>query len=115
VAKSSFVVGKKFGLNMQAVCDSQRRFLDVEIRHPGATSDYLAFATSSLHQKLLGDNPHVMGQPFLFPGIALYGDNAYVNTAWMAEPFKAVSSGPKDAYNLFHSQLRKTSNVHLEC
>jgi DDE superfamily endonuclease len=95
------------GLNMQAVCDAQRRFLGVEIRHPGANSDYLAFATSALHQKLVGENPHVMGQPFLFPGISLYGDNAYVNTAWMAVPFKSVPSVPKDAYNFFHSQIHE--------
>ena len=42
---------KKFGLNMQAVCDSRRRFLDVNIGYPGSTSDYLAFAVSSLQKK----------------------------------------------------------------
>lgn len=102
---------KKFGLNMQAVCDARRRFLDVEIMHPGATSDYLAFATSTLHKKLVGDNIHVAGQPFLFPGLVLYGDNAYINTKWMVVPFKSVSSGPKDAYNFFHSQVR----INIEC
>jgi hypothetical protein len=30
---------KKFGLNMQATCDSNGRFLDVDIQHPGATSN----------------------------------------------------------------------------
>jgi hypothetical protein len=34
---------KKFGLNMQAVCDAQRRFLWVDIRYPGTTSDFFAF------------------------------------------------------------------------
>jgi DDE superfamily endonuclease len=102
---------KKFGLNMQAVCDARRRFLDIEIMHPGATSDYLAFATSTLHKKLVADNVHVAGQPFLFPGLVLYGDNAYINTKWMVVPFKLVSSGPKDTYNFFHSQLR----INIEC
>ena len=102
---------KKFGLNMQATCDSRRRFLDVEIRHPGATSDYLAFALSSLHNKMEGNNPHDNNKPFLKPGLALYGDNAYVNTRYMAIPFKSVSSGSKDAYNFYHSSLRIT----IEC
>lgn len=102
---------KKFGLNMQAVCDSRRRFLDVEIRHPGATSDYLAFAVSGLHRKLEGKNPHDERLPFLRPGLALYGDNAYVNTPWMVTPFKASPSGPKDAFNFYHSQVR----INIEC
>ena len=69
---------KKFGLNMQAVCDARRQFLDVNIGHPGCTSDYLAFAMSSLHRKLEGNNPHDQNQPFLCPGLVIYGDNAYI-------------------------------------
>ena len=34
---------KKFGLNMQAVCDARGRFLDVEIKYPGSTSDFFCF------------------------------------------------------------------------
>ena len=33
----------KHSLNIQAVCDMNGRFLDIFIRCPGATSDYLAF------------------------------------------------------------------------
>jgi hypothetical protein len=102
---------KKFGLNMQATCNSQQRFLDVEIRHPGSTSDYLAFAVSSLHHKMEGNNPHANNLPFLKPGLALYGDNAYVNTPYMANPFKSASTPSKDAYNFFHSSLR----INIEC
>ena len=43
---------KKFGLNMQAVCDDKGRFLDIEIQHPGATSDYLCFMTSQIQKKI---------------------------------------------------------------
>ena len=96
---------------MQAVCDARRRFLDIDIGHPGCTSDYLAFAMSSLHKKLEGKNKHNAEQPFLHPGLALYGDNAYVNTRYMVVPFKAVSSGPEDNYNFYHSQLR----INIEC
>ena len=42
----------KFGLNFQGVCDVKGRCLDVAIGHPGSTSDYIAFVTSSLHSKL---------------------------------------------------------------
>ena len=37
---------------MQAICDHKRRFIDIDISHPARTSDYLAFATSPICQKL---------------------------------------------------------------
>lgn len=94
----------KFGLNMQAVCDRRGHFLDISIEHPGSTSDYLAFITSPL--RYLVERPG-----FLAPGLALFGDNAYVNNQYMVTPFKNVSSGPKDAYNFYQSQLR----IRIEC
>ena len=96
---------------MQAICDARRRFLDVEIQNPGATSDYLAFALSNLHKKLEGTNHVDESLPFLRPGLALYGDNAYVNTAYMVTPFKAAVGKAKDAFNFYLSQLRIT----IEC
>jgi len=89
---------KKFGLNMQGVCDHEGRFLDIAIGHPASTGDYLCFKTSSLHDSL----ENVEG--FLAPGLILFGDNAHVNTTHMATPFKAVKSGDKDDYNFYHSQ-----------
>jgi hypothetical protein len=83
----------------------------MEIQHPGSTSSYLAFAVSSLNRKMEGNNPHANNQPFLKPGLALYGDNAYVNTPYFVVPFKAVSGGSKDAYNFYHSQLR----INIDC
>ena len=71
---------KKFGLNMQATCDSRGFFLDVDIKFSGATSDYLAFASGKLHQKLEGKSKKHPGQPFLHPGLAIFGDNAHINT-----------------------------------
>jgi len=95
---------KKFGMNMQAVCDHEGRFLDVSIAHPASTSDHLCFATSTLKEKL-------ERRGFLSPGLCLFGDNAYVNTFYMATPWKNVKSGPKDDYNCFHSSLR----IKIEC
>jgi hypothetical protein len=39
------------------------------------------------------------------------GDNAYLNTPYMATPYAAVLGGTKDAYNFYHSQLR----IRIEC
>ena len=95
---------KKFGLNVQAVCDHEERFLDVCIGHPASTSDHLCFATSPLKNKL-------ETRGFLAPGLCLFGDNAYANTFYMATPWKGVKSGPKDDCNFCHSQAR----IKIEC
>jgi hypothetical protein len=43
--------------------------------------------------------------------LVLFGDNVYLNTCYMATPFPNVSSGCKDDYNFFQSQLC----IRLEC
>ena len=95
---------KKYGLNFMATCDDKCRFLDIEIRHPGSTSDCLAFATSNLKAML-----EVPG--FLAPGLVLFGDNAYANTSYMVTPYKGNVSVTEDAFNFYHSQLR----IQIEC
>jgi len=62
----------KYGLNMQAVCDHECRFLDIEVYHPAATRDWLVFCSSALYRKL-----EVPG--FLAKGLTLFGNAAYVS------------------------------------
>jgi hypothetical protein len=76
---------KKFGLNMQAPCNAEGCFLNVSIKHPAAMSDYLGFCTSLFKHKLERSG-------FLAPELCLFGDNAYVNTSYMATPFKGVKA-----------------------
>jgi len=104
IGNGKFFSGRKskFGLNMQAICDANRRFVDVYVGHPGSASDYTMWLESPVRQ-LIEKTPG-----FLCPGLVFYGDNAYVNTMTTVAPFKAVSSGPKDAFNFYHSQLRIT-------
>ena len=104
-SSGNFFCGRKhkFGLNCQAVCDSWGKFLEVSIVYPGSTSDCLAFGGMSLFSQLEGG--------LLAPGLCLFGDNAYLNSTFMATPYSGVSGGSKDAYNFFHSQLR----IQIEC
>ena len=106
VGPKKFMCGrkKKFGFNLQGTCDVEGRFLDVTIHHPASTSDYLALITSPLYYKL--EEPD-----FLAPGLCLFGDNAYVNSRYMATPFTMQSSGDSYNYNFFHSSLR----IKIEC
>ena len=89
----------KYGLNMQGVCDHNGRFLDVSIMHGGSSSDLLAFEASDLHSKL-------KNQSLLAPGLCLFGDNAYINSSFMATPYPGHITQEEDNYNFFHSQLR---------
>jgi hypothetical protein len=57
---------EEVGLNFQGVYDAKGRFLDVYIGHPGSTSNFLAFCTSSLKYKL--ESPG-----FLKKGKCLFG------------------------------------------
>ena len=93
---------KKFGLNFTAVVDIYRRFVYVDISHPGATSDYLAFASCTLKGRLENG--------LLAAGKYIFGDNAYVNTKYMVTPYRQGNK-LQDNYNFYHSQLRIT----VEC
>lgn len=107
VGSKKFFCGrkKKFGVNMQGCCDRLYRFLNISIKFPAATSDFLAFEATSF-RKLL-ETPG-----FLAPGLCLFGDNAYVNRFYMATPYTNVRvTDSRDSYNFFHSQLRSM----IEC
>ena len=99
MGRKSFLCGRKgkFGLNMQAVSDVRGRILDISVKCGGASSDCLAFEASRLYCRL--------GRGLLASGLVLFGDNAYLNSAFMATPFPNCGSGPKDDYNFFHSQV----------
>ena len=94
----------KYGLNMQAACDADRRFIWVSIITPGTTSDYLSYITSHQIKQLLRPNA-------LLPGHIFVGDNAYVKSVEMATPIKNASPGIEDDYNYYCSQLR----IIIEC
>ena len=71
-------------------------YLDVYIAHPGLSSDFT--------MRLNCDFQEPMERPnFLKPGLVIFGDNAYINTPNMVTPLKADSSGPKNAFNFYHS------------
>ena len=94
----------KYGLNMQAICDHRLRFYWVEIKRPAATSNYMAWVTSSLYRALETNSITKL----ILDGYTFVGDNAYVKTMFMATPLKGMRSSYEDGYNFYHSQLRIT-------
>jgi hypothetical protein len=106
VGAKKFFCGRKhkFGLNLQAVCDSDRRFIDLSILNPGSASDFLSFITSELYRSFASTSD------FLKAGLTIYGDNAYINNHFMTVPF-SNAVGVKDDFNFYHSQVR----MNIEC
>ncbi len=90
-------------MNCQAVSDARGKFIDISIAYPGSTSDVLAFEGSKLHEKL--------EDGILAEGLCLFGDNAYINTKYMATPYSGMNGKSHDSYNFYHSQLR----IKVEC
>jgi hypothetical protein len=84
------------------ICDHNLKFMWIKMKWPAATSDYMAWVTSSLAINL--ENNVVK----LIEGGMLVGDCAYVKKSYMATPLKGFLGGYKDAYNFYLSQLRIT-------
>jgi hypothetical protein len=103
VGQKKFLCGRKnkFGLNCQAVCDVRGRFLDISITYGGSSSDCLAFEASDLHKKL--------EDGLLADGLVIFGDNAYLNTKYMATPYPNIAGRDKDKskdnYSFYHLQV----------
>ena len=94
----------KFGMNLQAMCDHKLRFIYIDIKWPGSTSDYLAWVTSDLCHDLDANTCNKK----LLAGMTIVGDNAYIKKKYMAVPLKGQQVGYNDAYNFYLSQLRIT-------
>ena len=90
---------KGFGLNMQAVCNAQCRFVGFACNTPGSTNDYVAFR----HSFLYGHWPK-LPEPYFY-----LGDCAYPLSPQCVTPhIGSAVSAEADAFNFFHSQLRIT-------
>jgi DDE superfamily endonuclease len=96
-----------YGLNVQAVCDINCRFLFFGVIAPGKCGDQVAFERTPLldYIKLLPD------------GFYIIGDAAYSVGEKMLTPFTGGhrSDPTKDAYNFFLSQLRIRIEMSLVC
>jgi hypothetical protein len=109
VNQGKFLCGRKgkFGLNCQAVSNVRGKILDISIGYGGSSSDCLAFERSDLFDRCEAG--------LMKNGKVLFGDNAYLNTQYMATPYTNVSGNEdhatRDDYNFFHSQLR----IRVEC
>ena len=93
--------------------DCRGCILDISIEYGGASSDCLSFEASELHTGL--ENSLMQQDGDGEDRFVLFGNNAYLNTAYMATPFTNVAGDPnciaEDSYNFYHSQL----GIRVEC
>jgi hypothetical protein len=84
------------------VLDVHGRILDTSIRYGGSPSDCIAFERSELFDRCEAG--------LMKNGKVLCGDNAYLNTLYIAMLYTNVSGNDKhvtkDDSNFFHSQLQ---------
>lgn len=105
----------KYTLNVQSVCDYSGKFIDVDIRWPGATHDAKVFSYSSIYRVLKEET-----QPYLcrtlLPGrdkvgLLLLGDPAYPLLPYIMKEYATCTT---DAEVLFNQMLRDARNA-IEC
>ena len=103
----SFFCRKGFSsVNVQATCDSARRFIDFDIRWPGSTSDTIAWMTTGVYKAVFNRE---LPEPYFF-----VGDAAYPCSERMLTPVPgSVETIGKwaDSFNFHQSQLR----INIEC
>jgi hypothetical protein len=97
-----------YAINVQAICDGRRRFLDVSIRCPGAVNDNLAFGLSSMYKWLdaghLADITRSAAACLGLPnGFWVAGDNAYTCSDSLVVPFSGSGiTAEEDNFNFYH-------------
>jgi DDE superfamily endonuclease len=87
-----------YGINVQAACDAQCRFVFAALAAPGGANDITAFRKTALHT-------YIQNLPL---GKYIIGDNAYVCSEHLLTPFcgDEKREKQKDAFNFYLSQLR---------
>ena len=104
-----------FSLSVQAVCDFQGHFMDIDCRWPGSVHDAKIFANSSLNKKLSnGLLPVTYKQ--LLPGHAqipnyLIGDPAYPLLPYCMKEYQTCTTNQEVIFN----NLLRTARNPIEC
>lgn len=97
-----------YALNVQAICDRQKRVLWISPGHHGSSHDSLAWTTQTQLYKLLEN----MKDELREKGFFFVGDSAYPLSSYMLIPYHDARPGTsKDAFNFWLSNSR----IHIEC
>lgn len=93
-----------FALNVQAICDSQRRFRWFSAATCGSTHDATAFAATRLSRRLGAGQ---MGEKWCIAADEAYGLGEHLVTPYSGRNLSVA----KDSYNFYQSRCR----INIEC
>jgi hypothetical protein len=101
---------KNYSFTMQAVVDSNTRFLDVFAGFPGVVHDARVFANSGFKREV-DEGRRLNGPSRIIQGVSIpeliIGDAGYTQSVWMLTPLPGHRLAPMyDQYNFKHSSTR---------
>jgi hypothetical protein len=96
-----------YALNVQAICDQNKRCLWISPGNQGASHDSFAWSETKLYD-LLQEMKDILKEHGLF----FVGDSAYPMASFLLAPYdNAIPNSSKDSYNFWHSNSR----IRIEC
>lgn len=96
-----------YALNVQAICDRNKRCLWISPGHQGASHDSFAWSETKLYDLL-----QEMKDNLKEHGLFFVGDSAYPMSAFLLAPYdNTMPNTPEDSYNFWHSNSR----IRIEC
>ena len=101
IGPQKFLCGRKgkYGINLQAVCDHERRFLVFSMANPGAALDYMSILNITFFEQLSSKT-----DPLQEEGLFIFGDNAYVNQLYITVPFPNAKR-TENNFNYYYFQV----------
>ncbi|XP_033096701.1 putative nuclease HARBI1 [Anneissia japonica] len=84
-------------INVQAICDSNLKFLDVVAKYPGSCHDSFILSNSTIGQRF---------QDGLIPNGLLIGDSGYPLREWLMVPINNPTTEDERNYNDMHASAR---------
>lgn len=88
-----------FSINVQAICDSNLKILDIIARWPGSTHDMTIFDDSLIRARFEANE---------FQNFYLLGDNGYANRNYLLTPLLTPITNREKKYNRCHILMRNT-------
>uniref|UniRef100_A0A8W8KXB9 Putative nuclease HARBI1 n=1 Tax=Magallana gigas TaxID=29159 RepID=A0A8W8KXB9_MAGGI len=97
----AFFVNRFHSINVQAICDHEGKFINIDAQWPGSTHDSHVFRTSEVCT-FLEENHRVVEDVYLI------GDSGYASSRFLITPYLHPVNLSEEAFNRVHCRTRNT-------